>query len=69
MIQMGVNEFFLIGIVFILPIAALYDLLTDRSLIASRTVWAFVIIGIPMIGPIVYLLFTRLKFWFFNNAR
>lgn len=66
---MGVPELFLIGVVVVLPIAALYDLITDRSLASSRTAWAIVIVGMPMLGPILYLLFTRLNFWFFNKPR
>jgi len=64
---MGLMEFFLVGIVLILPITALYDLFTDQSLRSNRTFWALVILVLPMAGPILYLLFTRLKFWFFSN--
>jgi len=62
---MGTSEYFIILIVIILPIAALFDLMSDKSdkwITNNKTVWAIIIIMMPLVGPVLYLLTSRIRF-------
>ena len=58
---MGRNEFILIVLIVILPLSALYDLVCNRPVTTNKTIWAIVIVGMPFVGPVLYLLVTRFR--------
>ena len=62
---MGNSEYFIILIVIILPIAALFDLMSGKSdqwITNHKAVWAIIIIMMPFLGPVLYLLTSRIRF-------
>lgn len=62
---MGTSEYLIILIVIILPIAALFDLMADKSdkwITNNKAVWAIIIIMMPFLGPILYLVTSRIRF-------
>ncbi|WP_431844530.1 PLDc N-terminal domain-containing protein [Pedobacter immunditicola] len=47
--------------------AALFDLMSDKSdkwITNNKAVWAIIIIMMPFLGPVLYLLTSRLRFLF-----
>jgi len=60
---MGTTEWVFILILIILPIAALFDLMKDKTVEKNKIVWAATIIFFPLIGPFIYLVVTRTNFF------
>lgn len=56
---MGTAEIVIILIILILPLAAMFDLMRQTAFKKNKTLWGLIIIFLPLIGPIVYLVFTR----------
>jgi hypothetical protein len=62
---MGFIEYSIILIVIILPLAALFDLMSDKSdkwMANNKAVWAVIIILLPFLGPVLYLVTSRFRF-------
>lgn len=58
---MGTAEIAIILIVIVLPISAIYDLMNQHlsSVKNNKTIWALIILLLPLVGPFIYLVVTR----------
>jgi hypothetical protein len=61
---MGTFEWELILIVIILPLSALYDLQWNKPISLINVFWILIIVGLPFVGPTLYLIVTRFKLMF-----
>ncbi|WP_372851240.1 PLDc N-terminal domain-containing protein [Pedobacter sp.] len=53
------GELAILLILFGMPLAAMYDLFRQSSIDKNKVLWALIILLIPFIGPLIYLLYTR----------
>ncbi|RZL20520.1 MAG: PLDc_N domain-containing protein [Pedobacter sp.] len=56
---MGIEELFLLFLGIIVPVWAIVDMFTNLPLRYNKTMWILLVIFLPLLGPIIYLVFTR----------
>lgn len=53
------GELAILLIIIGMPLAAMYDLFNQSSIKNKKVLWALIILLIPLLGPIIYLIYTR----------